>query len=139
MKFSAHPEVGPLLPDRHGIYMFCWEPALQFEFEDSSKRFDWCLYVGKADNTTFRSRFQSEYKNYVGGDPKLLFKRIENPDRKKRLAKYLCLQPLSIWCLPIDDKELIPDLEDKLIDLLNPPLNKQKSIRGTLCAAEKAF
>lgn len=119
--------------------MFCWEPPLEFRFEQGSRRFDWCLYVGKADETTFQTRFQNEYRNYVGGDPNLLYRSMENMSRSDRLAKYLCLQPLSLWCLPVDERKLIPDLEDKLIDLLNPPLNKQKSLRGRLCKAEKAF
>lgn len=138
-KFKVNPDVALILPDRNGVYMFCWEPPLYFHFEEVCKSFDWCLYVGKAENTTIRGRFESEYRNYVSGDPKQLFKKMENPDRKERLAKYFCLQPLSIWCLPVDDKQLIPDLEDKLIDLLNPPLNKQKSLRGKLCKSEQAF
>lgn len=138
-KLRAYPDVGAILPDRHGIYMFCWEPPLIFETETRQSRFDWCLYVGKADETTIRGRFEGEYKKYVMGDPRLLYETKENMTREERLSKYLCLQPLSIWFLIVDDKPSIPDLEDKLIDLLNPPLNKQKSIRGRFLEAEAAF
>lgn len=138
-KLRANPDVGPMLPYRHGIYMFCWEPLLIFETETGQSRFDWCLYVGKAFDTTIRSRFEGEYKKYVMGDPRRLYETKENMTREERLSKYLCLQPLSIWFLIVDDKASIPDLEDKLIDLLNPPLNKQKSIRGRYLEAETAF
>lgn len=138
-KLRANPDVGQMLPDRHGIYMFCWEPSLLFQTESGASRFDWCLYVGKADDTSIRKRFEGEYKNYIMGDPRLLYETKENMKRDQRLSKYLCLQPLSIWFLVVDDKSLIADLEDKLIDLLNPPLNKQKSIRGRYLEAESAF
>jgi hypothetical protein len=138
-KLRAHPDVGTMLPDRHGIYMFCWEPPLVFQTDSGPNRFDWCLYVGKASETTIRTRFEGEYKKYIMGDPRLLYETTENMSRERRLAKYLCLQPLSIWFLVVDDKPSIPDLEDKLIDLLNPPLNKQKSIRGRYLEAETAF
>lgn len=138
-KLQANPDVGPMLPDRHGVYMFCWEPPLIFQTENGSSRFDWCLYVGKADETTIRSRYEGEYKKYVLGDPQLLYETKENMSRQERLAKYFCLRPLSIWFLVVDDKSIIPDLEDKLIDLLNPPLNKQKSIRGRYLESETAF
>jgi hypothetical protein len=136
---NVNPEMAPMLPDRHGIYMFCWQPPLIFETEKEKNRFDWCLYVGKADKTTIRGRFAGEYKKYVMGDPRLLYEAQENMTREQRLSKYLCLQPLSIWFLTVDDNEIIPDLEDKLIDLLNPPLNKQKSVRGRYLEAESAF
>ncbi len=138
-KLLVNPNVGQMLPDRHGIYMFCWEPPLIFETEKAQNRFDWCLYVGKAFDTTIRSRFEGEYKKYVMGDPGLLYETKDNMNRNERLSKYLCLQPLSIWFLIVDDKPSIPDLEDKLIDLLNPPLCKQKSIRGRYLEAEAAF
>lgn len=138
-KLRANPDAGQMLPDRHGIYMFCWEPPLAFQTEAGENRFDWCLYVGKAFDTTIRKRFEGEYKKYIMGDPRLLYETKENMTREQRLSKYLCLQPLSIWFLVVDDKLSIPDLEDKLIDLLNPPLNKQKSIRGRYLEAETAF
>ena len=138
-KYRANPEVGSMLPDRHGVYMFCWEPPLTFQTETELSRFDWCLYVGKAENTTIRGRFETEYKNYVMGDPQLLWETKENMTRKERLSKYLCLQPLSIWCLAVDNISLIPDFEDKLLEFLNPPLNKQKSMRGRYLKSEAAF
>lgn len=138
-KLLAHPDVGTMLPDRHGIYMFCWEPPLEFQTETSVNRFDRCLYVGKADKTTIRGRFEAEYKGLIKRDPSLLFKTNETMSRKQRLEKYLCLHPLSIWFLVVDGKSSISDLEDKLIDLLNPPLNKQKSLRGRYLQAETAF
>ena len=138
-KLRAYPDVGQMLPDRHGIYMFCWEPSLLFQTESGASRFDWCLYVGKADDTSIRKRFEGEYKNYIMCDPRLLYETKESMKRDQRLSKYLCLQPLSIWFLVVDDKSLIADLEDKLIDLLNPPLNKQKSLRGRYLQAESAF
>lgn len=138
-KLRAHPDVGQMLPDRHGLYMFCWEPPLVFRTDSGESRFDWCLYVGKASDTTIRKRFEGEYRNYIMGDPRLLYETKENMTREQRLSKYLCLQPLSIWFLIVDDRTSIPDLEDKLIDLLNPPLNKQKSIRGRYLEAETAF
>jgi len=138
-KRRAHPEVGPMLPDRHGVYMFCWEPPLTFQTETELNRFDWCLYVGKAENTTIRGRFETEYRKYVMGDPQLLWETKENMTRQERLSKYLCLQPLTIWFLVVDNTTLIPDLEDKLLEFLNPPLNKQKSMRGRYLKAEAAF
>jgi hypothetical protein len=110
-----------------------------FKQSPGQTAFDWCLYVGRAFDTTIRKRFEGEYKNYIMGDPRLLYETKENMTREQRLSKYLCLQPLSIWFLVVDDKLSIPHLEDKLIDLLNSPLNKQKSIRGRYLEAETAF
>jgi len=139
---NAHPDVGPLLPDRRGIYMFCWEPPLVFEFEtkNEQRRFDWCLYIGKA-SISIRKRFESEYKKYyIKRNPRLLYKTKEEMGRPEKLQKYLCLHLLKIWYLTVNDESLIEDMEDKLICLLNPPLNTQKKkIRGHFRKAEAAF
>lgn len=136
--FTATPNVADLLPNSPGLYMFLWEPFFGIKLESGDYHFKWCLYVGKAEHTTIRNRYKNEYQAYVQGDPAILYKE-GGKSRKEMLQKYLCLQPLRIWCLEINEVQLIDPYERKLIDILNPPLNTHGKLRGRLATPEKAF
>src|SRR4051812_45987875 len=74
-RLKAVPTLSSQIPDESGIYMFVWTPniALRFAAPPKVERLFWILYVGKAGGTevqegTIRSRYQSEYRKYVGKD-----------------------------------------------------------------------
>lgn len=136
--FTATPNVADLLPNKPGLYMFLWEPYFGVKLEQGDYHFKWCLYVGKAEHTSIQNRFRNEYQAYVQGDPSNLYQSSGN-NRKDLLRKYLCLQPLRLWCLEVENISVIDTFERKLIDILNPPLNTQGKLRGRIASPEKAF
>ena len=131
----ATVDLGPQLPDSHGLYMFVWSPPWRMQLDDQAleeTRVDWFLYVGKAEDTTFKSRY-CEYRKYLDGNPDLIWTGPEK-NRAQRMSRWLQLDPLYYWFMVVDNIAEIDRLETKLINILNPPLNSEKSprlVRGT--------
>lgn len=123
-KRKATKTLGGQLPPEHGVYMFVWAPAFDIHAESTTLGSRRVLYIGKTDRTTFRSRYISEYRNYITDEPEKLWDTNET-SRKARLAKYLQVRPLEFWFTSIDSNDEIARIESKLIRIFNPPLNKQ--------------
>jgi hypothetical protein len=123
--------LGSSLPESRGVYAFVWRPELFLPFETGTiEHLSWVLYVGKAgvesgEHDTIRSRFLSEYRQFVGGDIACLWDKEVPREREDRLARYLTLRPLEYWFLLLEHPRDIQLLERKLIRMLSPPLNKQ--------------
>jgi hypothetical protein len=123
------------LPRERGIYMFVWLPPLQLTASgsDNMSELYWILYVGKAGvaggtHDTFQDRYISEYRRYVSSKPDDLWCPEQGnvqPSREDRMKRFLALQPLEYWFLPVERVEKIENLERRLIRLLNPPLNRK--------------
>lgn len=134
-----------LIPDQPGLYMFVWRPWFRFDVAAGRTiELEQILYLGQAGagqhrQATLRSRYKSGYSKYFPGDPARLWDDREIIQRHDKLERYLTLRPLEYWFTVIEDREEIAHLEDRLIQLLNPPINRDrrpKLIRG---AARPAF
>ncbi len=141
----ATKTLGNHLPDLPGIYMFCFSSSFKLEF-DSRECFNpiSVLYVGKAggnsNNGTLKSRYNSEYKNYVGESPNNLWRKgADKTNRKDLLERALCIHPLELWFATASRVSALDKLEKDLIHLLNPPLNTQLQPKLRMLAPEKAF
>lgn len=143
----AQRALGESLPNEQGLYMFVWTPKFEFQFDTGkSDPIHWIVYVGKAGIVdgkcdTIKSRFQSEYKYYVGCDSAALWDSTPTENREQRLKKYLNLWPLNFWYMPlggvpVKDIELA---ERQLIRLFNPPLNVTHTRRLRPSKSEPAF
>lgn len=120
-----------LLPSRAGLYMFVWRPKLSLRASGSKTlEIYWVLYVGRAggkhSNNTLKARFRSEYRQYLDTDPEELWSSTPVLSRKERLNRYLSLRPLEFWYSMQTTEGYLEFLEDKLLQLLSPPLNVQK-------------
>ena len=134
-KLRVVENVASLIPRVRGLYMFVWTPPLDLQFVGSAAISGqaWILYVGKAGiaggtQDTIQDRFLSEYRRYLFAPPEALWadERDEaDQARAERMKKFLTLQPLEFWFLPIDQVYQIENLERRLIRLLNPPLNRK--------------
>ncbi|MCG3773405.1 MAG: hypothetical protein JW395_0212 [Nitrospira sp.] len=129
-KKIAAESIAGQIPAERGLYMFVWTPEFAFTFEGYSRQPSWILYVGKAGveegtNDTLRHRFSSEYRRFVGGDPRILWEPSPPQDRRARLEKYLTLRPLEYWFLIVPNICEIMALEKKLLKMFRPPLNYQ--------------
>jgi len=120
------------LPETPGLYMFVWRPVFSFDVADESisgSLFQ-VLYVGMAGAATkknsgkgnLRQRYR-DYKKYINEDLTAIWKNTPAGTRHERMMRYLALHPLEYWFTTVEEKEEIPLLEDRLIKLLNPPLN----------------
>jgi hypothetical protein len=124
-----------MVPKERGIYMFVWVPPLQLALSGGNSVTDlyWILYVGKAGVAggtldTFQDRYIAEYRRYVSSAPDDLWHHKPGGgelSRADRMKKFLALQPLEYWFLPVTEVERIENLERRLIRLLNPPLNRK--------------
>ena len=133
-----------LIPAKCGLYMFVYRSHLTMEIEGKpAHRQTWVLYVGRAgsiDSTrTLRNRYAEEYSKYVGGDLENLWADSEPRTRPNVLNRYLTIFPLEYWFLVIDDRGLIVGLEDRLIKLFCPPLNKTGKLRIRTGTPQPAF
>ena len=138
---SATLSLGDHLPDRPGLYMFVWRPPLGLpivESEDDA-RIWFVLYLGEAGanggSGTLKSRYNSEYKKYIASCPDRLWGHEPPNDRPSRLGCFLNLEDLEYWFLVFRDYTQIGRVEERLIRLLAPPLNVQRT--GTLRAASR--
>lgn len=143
---AATDQLAEMLPDAPGIYMFVWRPPFTFCLADggvSAGPFH-ILYVGqaggeKSSSGTLRGRYKG-YRKHLSGDPEALWVDGTIPDRRDALlARYLTLRPLEYWFSIIEDKRRISLLEDRLIKLLNPPLNTNQGPKLRPHSAKPAF
>jgi hypothetical protein len=134
-----------MIPDKPGLYMFVWRPWFRFEVAAGrTLDLEQVLYLGQAGagqyrQATLRGRYKSGYSKYFPGDPARLWDQRDIIQRHDRLESYLTLQPLEYWFTVIEDREEIALLEDRLLQMLNPPINRDrrpKLIRG---ASRPAF
>jgi len=142
---SATAELGAMLPNRRGLYMFVWRPpaTLPMAAPRSDARLWYVLYVGQAgaegSQGTIASRYTGEYRKYVGQDAELLWPSAEPSDRADRLRCFLNVEDLESWFMVIIDDKKIGSLEKRLISLLGPPLNRQGGTTLRPVTRKKAF
>jgi hypothetical protein len=122
------------LPDEPGLYMFVWRPAIRLNMADESQgSFHQVLYIGQAGGAgqrgnTLRNRFK-DYKKHLRGNPERLWTEEPPTARADRLTYYLSLRPLEFWFATVEDRSMIQNLENRLINLYNPPLNNRSRPR----------
>lgn len=121
-----------MLPSEPGLYMFVWEPEFELDVAESqqAQRLPWILYVGRAggrnSGNTIRARYRAEYATLVGADPSCLWAEACHTaeGRTERLARYLSVSPLWLWYAVVTDGAQLNQLEQRLFNLLTPPLNR---------------
>ncbi|WP_017963186.1 hypothetical protein [Rhizobium leguminosarum] len=132
------------IPDESGVYMFVFKSHYTLEV-DMAEQFTpkWVLYVGRAGDgkstQTLRSRYRGEYRKYIGGAIDSLWSDPPPKGRAQVLGRYLAIWPLEYWYLVVDDREKIPSLEDRLIKLFAPPLNRIGQLKAKLGETRPAF
>ncbi len=140
----ATPSLGDHIPAKTGLYMFVFRSHIELSLDgNSGHRPLWVLYVGRAGShestKTLRDRYKGEYAKYVGGDLEQLWGEGQPKGRVENLKRYLSIWPIEYWWLVIDDRSKIPHLEDRLIKLLAPPLNRNGRLRVKTGVPEPAF
>lgn len=126
----AVEELHRALPDAPGLYMFIWRPSIRLAMADRSESsFHQVLYIGQAGGSgqrgnTLKNRYK-DYRKHLRGDPEDLWNREPPTTRAGRLTHYLSLRPLEFWYATVEDRTVIKNLEARLINLYNPPLNSQ--------------
>lgn len=134
-----------MVPDEPGLYMFVWRPFFRFEVtEGGNVGLERVLYLGQAGagqyrQATLRSRYKSGYSKYFPGDPAQLWDEREVIQRNARLERYLTLRPLEFWFTVVQNREQIGLLEDRLIQMLNPPINRDRRPKLVRGRAQPAF
>jgi hypothetical protein len=134
-----------MVPDEPGLYMFVWRPFFRFEVTGGRNvDLEQVLYLGQAGagkyrQATLRSRYKSGYSRYFPGDPARLWEEREVVQRHGRLQRYLALRPLEFWFTVIEDREQIALLEDRLLQLLNPLINRDRRPKLVRGPAQPAF
>lgn len=135
----AVESLGDALPDEAGLYMFVWRPSISLAMADDTRiGFHQVLYIGQAGGSgqrgnTLRNRYR-DYKKHLRGNPEHLWTEKPPTTRAGRLTHYLALRPLEFWFATVEDRAKIKNLEARLINLYNPPLNNQNrpKLRGRL-------
>lgn len=123
-----------VLPEQPGLYMFVWRPSIRLVMADETESsFHQVLYIGQAGGSgqggnTIRNRFK-DYRKHLRGDPEALWTQEPPTTRTARLTHYLALRPLEFWFSTVEDRSKIRNLESRLINLYNPPLNSQSRPR----------
>ncbi|MGW5231621.1 hypothetical protein ACWEQU_04820 [Streptomyces nodosus] len=126
----AVESLGDSLPHEAGLYMFVWRPSINLVMADNSQsNFHQVLYIGQAGGSgqrgnTLRNRYK-DYKRHLRGNPEHLWTEEPPTTRAGRLTYYLALRPLEFWFATVEDRSVIKNLEARLINLYNPPLNNQ--------------
>jgi len=101
-----------IVPDNlHGVYTFVAQPKIA-----NHPACAYLLYVGKADKTTFRTRYKDYLRQKKLGDEST---RIHIEDMLNKLDGFLWF-----YYAPISDTSLIPATEDELLMAYLPPSNK---------------
>ncbi|MFJ9915541.1 hypothetical protein [Actinacidiphila glaucinigra] len=122
------------LPDEPGLYMFVWRPSIRLAMADQTESsFHQVLYIGQAGGSgqrgnTLKNRYK-DYRRHLRGNPEDLWTREPPTSRAGRLTHYLSLRPLEFWYATVEDRSLIKNLEARLINLYNPPINNQNRPR----------
>lgn len=140
----ATPSLWQSIPSKCGIYMFVYRSHLKMSLADgNSHHATWILYVGRAGSSesarTLKERYRGEYGKYVGGDPENLWSSESLSGRAEMLRRYLSLWPLEYWFLVVEDRGTISHLEDRLIKLFAPPLNRNGLLRLRKGTSQPAF
>lgn len=140
----ATPTLANSIPAKSGLYMFVYRAHLEFDLETGEAfKPTWILYVGRAGNNTstqtLRDRYQKEYCKYIGGDLNQLWDENVARGRSEVLRRYLTIWPLDYWYLVIEDRSSIVHLEDRLIKLFAPPLNRHGRLKLKTGPAAPAF
>ncbi|MGW5610152.1 hypothetical protein ACWEWI_29515 [Streptomyces sp. NPDC003753] len=122
------------LPDEPGLYMFVWRPSIRLAMADQTESsFHQVLYIGQAGGSgqrgnTLKNRYR-DYRRHLRGNPEDLWTREPPTSRTGRLTHYLSLRPLEFWYATVEDRSVIKNLEARLINLYNPPINNQSRPR----------
>ena len=140
----ATPSLWQSIPSKCGLYMFVYRSHLKMNLEDGNQhQATWALYVGRAGSSesmrTLKDRYRGEYGKYVGGDPENLWSSDPLTSRADMLRRYLSIWPLEYWFLVVEDREKIANLEDRLIKLFSPPLNRNGLLRLRKGEPQPAF
>lgn len=140
----ATPSLGQSIPAKCGLYMFVYRSHLRMSLADGADhQSTWVLYVGRAgsaeSNRTLKDRYKGEYSKYVGGDPEHLWSTEPVGNRAGMLKRYLSIWPLEYWFLVVEDRRTISHLEDRLIKLFAPPLNRNGLLRLRKGEPQPAF
>lgn len=140
----ATPTLWQTIPAKTGLYMFVYRSHLKLALDDQKcHQATWVLYVGRAGSPeserTLKDRYKSEYCKYVGGDPEQLWGDEAPTGRAAMLRQYLSIWPTEYWFLVVEDRKRIPELEDRLIKLFAPPLNRNGLLRLRKGEAKPAF
>lgn len=140
----AAPNLGPMLPDVPGLYMFVHRSC--FQLTDGAQ---WVepqniLYVGRAGidgggSGTLRKRYHGAYRKMVDGDPEELWTRPFERTRDEVLRRLLTLRPLEFWYCEAKDASRLKKLERDLIHIFNPPGNTQEKPDLYFQPPEKAW
>lgn len=141
---KATPNLWKQLPRHRGVYMFVWRPILYLGMENGqNSQLFLPVYVGKAggvpSNNTLDNRYKTEYRAYLGDNPKLLWTITETTHRVSRLKRYLQLRPLEFWFLPTKDAESADCVESHLLNTLSPPANSRPGAMARLKPPQPAF
>lgn len=143
--YTAKERLWEMLPDKPGLYMFVWRPPFQFDVGEDRRPGDLyqVLYVGQAgagkqQNSTLRQRYKN-YSRHLRASPAQLWDHDEPIVRSKRLDRYLTLRPLEYWYTVVEDRSEIALLEDRLLQLLNPPINRDRRPKLVSRPARPAF
>jgi hypothetical protein len=147
--FDATPSLTDMLPEKSGLYMFVWRPWFRFSLAEVSPKagpkkpdsISQILYIGQAgDNSghTLRNRYKS-YIHHIEADPRCLWDLAGRS--RSDLMRYLTLRPLEYWFTVIEDRSEIKSLEQRLLAMFNPPMNKVDipKIKSQFKAPQKAF
>lgn len=143
-RLVATKDLALSLPSLPGIYMFVWKPYFNFAFDDYFTSLHYVVYIGKAggpnENSTFKSRYKSEYAKIVKRDAEEIWKKNEMKCRKDRLNKFLNLWELEYWFIVMkeENRHVIKKYEEKLIQLFNPPGNTS-GLRAKYGKSKPAF
>ena len=129
-KINANSSSASLIPETYGLYMFVWKPFMKIASNGEDFSFRYILYVGKANegDSTLRSRYSGEYKNFIKQDPSSVWKDMKLDFRSDKLTKYLNLWDIEYWFCPITNSDFIAKIsgyEKELIELFCPPINDQ--------------
>jgi hypothetical protein len=144
-KARATEDLGQLIPEDPGLYMFIWAPNFRFRREDDKVlRPRHIVYIGQAGHNsqgTLRARYQQEYAKLVHSNPNIHWEQME-PDktRESRVGRHLNLFPLEYWWLPCHQTSMLGFLEAELINLFHPPANmKIHRVRASAGRTVRAF
>jgi hypothetical protein len=116
------------IPETPGLYMFIWKPYFKLSIEKGDYEFRYVLYIGQAnsDTSNLRTRFRSDYIDFIKSYSDSIWDKVEPNNREQRLKKYLNLWELEYWFCSItnrEDLEKIDKLEIELIETLGPLIN----------------
>lgn len=131
------------LPSASGLYMFIFSSPLRLRCNIGVHQPSWVLYVGRAGSEaaaySIKDRYRQNYARYVEGDPELLWSAEQVVNRDQKLQRYLTIYPLEFWWLEVEDLAKIKPLEDHLIKMLDPLLNKTQKLNLRPSPPEPAF